>query len=38
VSKAFTKEDDDAPVVAVRRRRVPVPDGVPNYLTAAGAG
>jgi transcription elongation factor GreB len=37
VSKAFTKEDDDVPPVAVRRRRVPVPEGVPNYLTAAGA-
>ncbi|HET9989793.1 MAG TPA: GreA/GreB family elongation factor [Kofleriaceae bacterium] len=37
MSKAFTKEDDDAPPVAVRRRRVPVPEGVPNYLTAAGA-
>jgi len=37
VSKAFTKEDDDAPVAAVRRRRIPVPDGAPNYLTAAGA-
>jgi transcription elongation GreA/GreB family factor len=37
VSKAFTKEDDDVPPVAVRRRRVPVPEGVPNYVTAAGA-
>lgn len=35
MSKAFTKEDDDAPEPAVRRRGVPVPD--PNYLTAAGA-
>lgn len=34
VSKAFTKEDDDAPVPAVRRRGVPVP--VPNVMTAAG--
>jgi len=37
VSKAFTKEDDDVPEVTVRRRRVPVPEGVPNYLTVAGA-
>lgn len=37
VSKAFTKEDDDVPQVTVRRRRVPVPEGVPNYLTVAGA-
>jgi transcription elongation factor GreB len=37
VSKAFTKEDDAAPDVAVRRRRVPVPEGVPNYLTVTGA-
>lgn len=37
VSKAFTKEDDDAPPVAVRRHRVPVPEGVPNYLTVTGA-
>lgn len=37
VSKAFTREDDDVPEVTVRRRRVPVPEGVPNYLTVAGA-
>jgi transcription elongation factor GreB len=38
VSKAFTREEDDAvPVVPVKRRGVPVPDGVPNYITAAGA-
>jgi len=37
VSKAFTREDDDVPQVTVRRRRVPVPEGVPNYLTVAGA-
>jgi transcription elongation factor GreB len=37
VSKAFTKEDDDVPQVTVRRRRVPVPEGVPNYLTVTGA-
>jgi transcription elongation GreA/GreB family factor len=34
VSKAFTKEDDDAPVPATRRRGVPVPE--PNFMTAAG--
>ncbi len=37
MSKAFTKEDDDVPVAPVRRRRVPVPSGAPNYMTAAGA-
>lgn len=37
MSKAFTKEDDEVPQATVRRRRVPVPEGVPNYLTAAGA-
>jgi transcription elongation factor GreB len=34
VSKAFTKEDDDAPVAPTRKRGVPVP--VPNFLTARG--
>lgn len=34
MSKAFTKEDDDAPVPLARRRGVPVP--VPNFMTAAG--
>lgn len=34
MSKAFTKEDDDAPVPATRRRGVPVPE--PNFMTAAG--
>lgn len=34
VSKAFTKEDDAAPVPPARRRGVPVPE--PNYMTAAG--
>lgn len=34
VSKAFTKEDDDAPVPAARKRGVAVPE--PNYLTASG--
>lgn len=37
MSKAFTKEDDEVPPAPVRRRRVPVPEGVPNYMTAAGA-
>lgn len=34
MSKAFTKEDDDAPVTPARRRGVPVP--APNFMTAAG--
>jgi len=34
VSRAFTKEVDDAPVAAAKRLGVPVPD--PNYLTPAG--
>lgn len=34
VSKAFTKESDDAPEPRSQRRGVPVPD--PNYLTPAG--
>src|SRR5689334_7347009 len=34
MSKAFTKEDDDAPIEAPRPRGVPVP--VPNFVTAAG--
>jgi Transcription elongation factor, GreA/GreB, C-term len=38
VSKAFTREDDDAvPVAPVKRRKVAIPDGVPNYITADGA-
>jgi len=37
MSKAFTKESDDAVGTPMRRRGVPVPEGVPNYLTAAGA-
>jgi len=36
VSKAFTKEDDDVPAPPVRRRGVPVPQDVPNYVTAEG--
>jgi transcription elongation factor GreB len=35
VSKAFTRESDDAPVPPAQRRGVPVP--VPNYMTPAGA-
>lgn len=34
MSKAFTKESDDAPAPASRRRGLPVPD--PNYVTPAG--
>jgi transcription elongation GreA/GreB family factor len=34
VSKAFTKESDDAPEPTLRRRGVSVPD--PNYMTPAG--
>ena len=34
MSKAFTKEDDDAPVTPARRRGVPVPE--PNFMTAVG--
>lgn len=37
MSKAFTKEDDDAPPPPARRRGVPLPEGVPNYVTDAGA-
>jgi transcription elongation GreA/GreB family factor len=36
MSKAFTKESDDAPESVQRRRGVPVPTDVPNYITAAG--
>ena len=36
MSKAFTKEDSDAPEPPVRRRGVPVPMDVPNYVTADG--
>jgi hypothetical protein len=37
VSKAFTREDDAVPVAPVTRRKVGIPDGVPNYITADGA-
>ncbi len=36
MSKAFTKEDADVPEPPVRRRGVPVPHEVPNYVTADG--
>lgn len=35
MSKAFTKEDEGAPLPPVRKRGVPVPD--PNFITPAGA-
>src|SRR5215470_19693226 len=35
MSKAFTREDDDAPEPRPPRRGVPVPE--PNYMTPAGA-
>ncbi len=34
MSKAFTKEDDDAPIAPVKRRGIPVPD--PNFVTPDG--
>jgi transcription elongation factor GreB len=34
MSRAFTKEVDDAPVAAVKKLGAPVPD--PNYVTPAG--
>jgi transcription elongation factor GreB len=37
VSKAFTKEDDGPPPAPLKRRGVPVPVDVPNYITADGA-
>ncbi len=37
MSKAFTKESDEVPEAPFRRRGVPVPSEVPNYVTAAGA-
>jgi transcription elongation GreA/GreB family factor len=36
VSKAFTKEDSDAPEPPFRKHGVPVPTDVPNYITATG--
>ena len=38
MSKAFTRESDDAPELPVRPRRPsPLPPGARNYLTAGGA-
>ncbi len=37
MSKAFTKESDDAPEEFTPRVRAPLPPGVKNYITAAGA-
>lgn len=37
VSKAFTREDDDAPIAVVVRPRAPLPEGSPNYVTPDGA-
>src|SRR6185503_13434930 len=38
VSKAFTRESDDAPELPIRLRLpLPLPPGVRNYLTANGA-
>lgn len=37
VSKAFTKDDDGTPEPPPKRRGVPVPKDIPNYLTADGA-
>lgn len=36
MSKAFTKEDSDAPTTPLFKRGVPVPIDVPNYITAEG--
>ncbi|MEJ7597870.1 MAG: GreA/GreB family elongation factor [Kofleriaceae bacterium] len=36
MSKAFTKENDDVPEPPTRRRGIAIPDGIPNYVTAAG--
>ena len=37
MSKAFTRESDDAPEVPLRPRRLsPLPPGTKNYLTASG--
>jgi hypothetical protein len=36
VSKAFTKESDDVPEQPARKIGIPVPNDVPNYITAAG--
>jgi transcription elongation GreA/GreB family factor len=36
MSKAFTKDDDGTPPPPLRKRGVPVPTDVPNYITADG--
>jgi transcription elongation factor GreB len=36
MSKAFTKEDDGGEPDAVIARRMPLPSGTPNYVTARG--
>ena len=36
MSKAFTREDDDAPEIVQVRPRPPLPEGVPNYVTPRG--
>ena len=37
MSKAFTREDDDAPAIVQLRPRPPLPDDAPNYVTPRGA-
>lgn len=37
MSKAFTRESDDAPSAVVRPRAAQLPPGAPNYITASGA-
>ncbi len=37
MSKAFTREDEGAPEPPTRRRGMPLPANVPNYLTESGA-
>jgi transcription elongation factor GreB len=37
MSKAFTREDDDAPTIVAVRARAPLPAGSPNYVTPDGA-
>jgi transcription elongation factor GreB len=36
MSKAFTKDDDAGEFPLLAPRRAPLPDGVPNYVTARG--
>ena len=37
MSKAFTREDDEAPAAIAVRPRAPLPEGSPNYVTPEGA-